>query len=109
MELQLEHNADIKNTIDLAWGVQHNKHKKKEAQDLPPDSNDPKSKQNLQLVPIGQDMQRKRYWVVDGQCPFPFENSISRICAYLHGLMVSALFDFPHALFGHLDLISHRQ
>ncbi|KAF7981102.1 hypothetical protein HWV62_34811 [Athelia sp. TMB] len=65
VELQLEHNADIKNTIDLAWGVQHNKHKKKEAQDLPPDPTDPKSKPRLQLVPIGQDMQRKRYWVVD--------------------------------------------
>ena len=96
VELQLEHNADIKNTIDLAWGVQHNKHKKKEAQDLPPDPTDPKSKPRLQLVPIGQDMQRKRYWVVDGPCLFPFETLISAICAYLRGLMVSALFLIFH-------------
>ena len=68
VELQLEHNAEIKNTIDLAWGVQHNKHKKKEAQDAPPDPTDSKSKQRLQLNPIGQDTQRKRYWVVDGPC-----------------------------------------
>lgn len=83
MELQLEHNAEIKTTIDLAWGVQHNKHKKKEAQDAPPDPTDPKSKQKLQLVPIGQDTQRKRYWVVDGPCTFLFETSIpvfARIC-----------------------------
>jgi len=81
VELQLEHNAEIKNTIDLAWGVQHNKHKKREAQDVPPDPSDPKSKQNLQLNPIGQDTQRKRYWVVDGPCIF-FQYCI---CAYLGG------------------------
>ena len=82
VELQLEHNVEIKNTIDLAWGVQHNKHKKKEAQDAPPDPSDPKSKQRLQLNPIGQDTQRKRYWVVDGPCIF---SSIPQfcICAYL--------------------------
>lgn len=70
VELQLEHNADIKNSIDLAWGVQHNKHRKKEFQDPPPDPSDPMSKENLQLIPIGQDTQRKRYWVVDGPCTF---------------------------------------
>ena len=84
VELQLEHNAEIKNTIDLAWGVQHNKHKKREAQDLPPDPSDPKSKQKLQLNPIGQDTQRKRYWVVDGPCIF-FQYSNPSICAYLGG------------------------
>lgn len=68
VELQLEHNAEIKSTIDVAWGVQHNKHKKKEAQDAPPDPSDPRSKERLQLIPIGQDTQRKRYWVVDGPC-----------------------------------------
>lgn len=84
VELQLEHNAEIKNTIDLAWGVQHNKHKKREAQDVPPDPSDPKSKQKLQLNPIGQDIQRKRYWVVDGPCIF-FQYSNPSICAYLGG------------------------
>jgi hypothetical protein len=84
VELQLEHNPEIKNTIDIAWGVQHNKHKKREAQDLPPDATDPKSKQKLQLNPIGQDTQRKRYWVVDGPCIF-FQCSNFCICAYLGG------------------------
>lgn len=81
-ELQLEHNAEIKSTIDLAWGVQHNKHKKKEVQDLPPDPSDPRSKERLQLIPIGQDTQRKRYWVVDGPCMLFYSLNFC-ICAYL--------------------------
>lgn len=106
MELQLEHNADIKTTIDLAWGVQHNKHKKKEAQDIPPDPTDPKSKQNLQLVPIGQDMQRKRYWVVDGKCPFLFEIPEFLYLRVFAWPDESDQFDFQHALFDHFNLMS---
>jgi hypothetical protein len=85
VELQLEHNAEIKSMIDLAWGVQHNKHKKKEAQDVPPDPSDPRSKERLQLIPIGQDTQRKRYWIVDGPCMF-FLSFNFCICAYLRGV-----------------------
>ena len=90
VELQLEHNADIKSSIDLAWGVQHNKHRKKELQDPPPpDSSDPMSKENLQLIPIGQDAQRKRYWVVDGPCIIStFRCSNFRICTYLGAIDV---------------------
>lgn len=36
----------------------------------PLDPSDPKSQERLQLLPIGQDMQRKRYWVADGPCTF---------------------------------------
>jgi hypothetical protein len=68
VELQLTHNPDIKTTIDRAWGVVHNKHKKKEAATAPPDPSDPKSQERLQLLPLGQDNQRKRYWVADGPC-----------------------------------------
>ncbi|KII94095.1 hypothetical protein PLICRDRAFT_695143 [Plicaturopsis crispa FD-325 SS-3] len=65
VELQLCHTPDVKNTIDQAWGVIHNKHKKKETASTQPDPNDPHSRENLQLVPIGQDSHRKRYWVID--------------------------------------------
>ncbi|KAF9015627.1 hypothetical protein BDQ17DRAFT_57632 [Cyathus striatus] len=65
VELQLTHSTEIKATIDRAWGVVHNKHKKKDAANAPPDPSDPKSQESLQLLPIGQDCQRKRYWVVD--------------------------------------------
>ncbi|TFK36959.1 hypothetical protein BDQ12DRAFT_686158 [Crucibulum laeve] len=65
VELQLSHSPEIKATIDRAWGVVHNKHKKKDATAAPPEPADPKSQEKLQLVPIGQDCQRKRYWVVD--------------------------------------------
>ncbi|KAG1754863.1 uncharacterized protein EDB91DRAFT_1325875 [Suillus paluster] len=65
VELQLTHSIDIKNTVDRAWGVMQNKHKKKDPETAPPESNDSKSQQNLQLVPLGQDAQRKRYWVAD--------------------------------------------
>lgn len=70
VELQLTHNVDIKAIIDRAWGVSHNKHKKKDTASLPPDPSDPKSLHNLQQVPIGQDSHRKRYWVADGPCTF---------------------------------------
>ncbi|KAG1795775.1 uncharacterized protein HD556DRAFT_1364090 [Suillus plorans] len=65
VELQLTHSIDIKGTVDRAWGVMQNKHKKKDPETAPPEFNDSKSQQNLQLVPLGQDAQRKRYWVAD--------------------------------------------
>ncbi|KAF8973533.1 hypothetical protein BDZ97DRAFT_1775592 [Flammula alnicola] len=64
VELQLCHAPDIKATIDNAWGVVHNKHKKNQAP-APLDPSDPKSQEHLQLLPIGQDCQRKRYWIAD--------------------------------------------
>ncbi|KAG1904680.1 uncharacterized protein F5891DRAFT_1012365 [Suillus fuscotomentosus] len=65
VELQLTHSIDIKGTVDRAWGVMQNKHKKKDPETAPPESNDSRSQLNLQLVPLGQDAQRKRYWVAD--------------------------------------------
>ncbi|KAG6817981.1 hypothetical protein H0H87_012449 [Tephrocybe sp. NHM501043] len=65
VELQLSHNADMKATIDRAWGVSQNKHKKKDATTAPPEPSDPKSQAQLQLLPIGQDSKRTRYWVGD--------------------------------------------
>ncbi|THH13589.1 hypothetical protein EW146_g6651 [Bondarzewia mesenterica] len=66
VELQLTHGSEIKEKIDYAWGVVHNKHKKKEHADPPPlDPSDPFSMENLQFNPIGQDIRRRRYWVVD--------------------------------------------
>ncbi|OSD03250.1 hypothetical protein PYCCODRAFT_1434665 [Trametes coccinea BRFM310] len=65
VELQLCYSQEIKAIIDRAWGVIHNKHKKIEASALPPPPGDPQSQERLQLVPLGQDKDRKRYWVVD--------------------------------------------
>ncbi|RPD55906.1 hypothetical protein L226DRAFT_528548 [Lentinus tigrinus ALCF2SS1-7] len=65
VELQLCHSHEIKAIIDRAWGVIHNKHKKTEMPSLPPPPGDPHSQERLQLVPLGQDKERKRYWVVD--------------------------------------------
>lgn len=65
VELQLSHSSDIKATIDRAWGVVHNKHKKKDAATAPPSPDDPKSQERLQLTPIGQDSHRKRFWIAD--------------------------------------------
>ncbi|KAK7058377.1 hypothetical protein VNI00_002011 [Paramarasmius palmivorus] len=65
VELQLTHSAEIKGKIDRAWGVNHNKNKKKDGPTAPPPSEDPESRDNLQLQPLGQDITRKRYWVAD--------------------------------------------
>ncbi|KIK96396.1 hypothetical protein PAXRUDRAFT_826021 [Paxillus rubicundulus Ve08.2h10] len=65
VELQLAHSIETKSTIDRAWGVMQNKHKKKDSVNAPPDASDAKSQEKLQLVPLGQDLSRKRYWVAD--------------------------------------------
>ncbi|KAF7347682.1 hypothetical protein MVEN_01525300 [Mycena venus] len=65
VELQLCHTPEIKGTIDRAWGVSQNKHKKKDAASAPPEPSDPQSQGQLQLVPMGQDSRRKRYWASD--------------------------------------------
>ncbi|KAF8216032.1 hypothetical protein K438DRAFT_1704971 [Mycena galopus ATCC 62051] len=65
VELQLCHTPEIKNTIDRAWGVSQNKHKKKDAASAVPEPTDPKSQGQLQLVPIGQDSRKKRFWAAD--------------------------------------------
>ncbi|KAI0936805.1 hypothetical protein AcV5_004853 [Taiwanofungus camphoratus] len=65
VELQLCHSPEIKGVIDRAWGVIHNKHKKTETASIPPPPGDPHSQEKLQLVPLGQDKDRKRYWAVD--------------------------------------------
>ncbi|KAL0579444.1 hypothetical protein V5O48_002550 [Marasmius crinis-equi] len=65
VELQLSHSIEVKGKIDHAWGVHHNKNKKKDGPTAPPPPEDPDSQDNLQLLPIGQDVSRKRYWVAD--------------------------------------------
>jgi hypothetical protein len=54
--------------IDLAWGVKAAKHQKKADKDAnaPPPPDHPESKECLRLDPYGQDVNRKRYWVLDG-------------------------------------------
>ena len=82
MELQLQHGTEIKAAIDRAWGVTQNKYKKKDVANAPPDASDSMSRENLQLIPLGQDRTRKRYWVVDGPCVFHFCTPLP-ICVYL--------------------------
>ncbi|KAI6047940.1 hypothetical protein EDC04DRAFT_2555996 [Pisolithus marmoratus] len=83
VELQLQHSHEIKGIIDRAWGVTQNKYKKKDVTNAPPDPADAKSRENLQLVPIGQDCARKRYWVVDDS---------PRICVSTNPWKVTATF-----------------
>ena len=94
MELQLCHAPEIKGSIDHAWGVVHNKHKKNQTPLPPLDPADPKSQENLQLLPIGQDVQRIRYWITDGPCTFIVEclRYSPHICVYLPGDRVLLIF-----------------
>lgn len=66
MELQLSHSSEIKKMIDAAWRVARAPPKKKDA--ATGSDNGPQL-QDLQLLPIGQDLKRKRYWVIDGEYP----------------------------------------
>ncbi|KAH8835490.1 hypothetical protein DL96DRAFT_1455720 [Flagelloscypha sp. PMI_526] len=67
VELQLMNSTEVKSIIDRAWGANQNKNKKKgEKEPLPPPpKDDPMSKESLHYEPLGQDIKRKRYWVVD--------------------------------------------
>ncbi|KZT30830.1 hypothetical protein NEOLEDRAFT_1174197 [Neolentinus lepideus HHB14362 ss-1] len=89
VELQLCHGAEIKANIDRAWGVVHNKHKKL-APEPALDPSNPNSQENLQLLPIGQDVARKRYWVADGPCALFF------LFPIVFGRIWANADDFPH-------------
>jgi len=65
VELQLSGPSEAKEIIDRAWGVVHNKHRKREGQTAPPDPSDPHSMEKLSSTPIGTDKDRLRYWVFD--------------------------------------------
>lgn len=96
MELQLSHSVDIKARIDRAWGVSQSKSKKKDPPANHKDSSEADTYQDLHFIPLGQDIDRKRYWVVDGLYTFP------RI-PYLHVFAISfrvsgssAVISFPN-------------
>ena len=89
VELQLCHCQEIKLRIDRAWGVIHNKHKKMEMTSAPPPPEDPNSMENLQLIPLGQDQHRKRYWVIDGPCTLCFSSHEScYLCVFAEDVVV---------------------
>lgn len=52
--------------IDVAWRVARAPPKKKDPTN---ESENGPQLEDLQLLPIGQDLKRRRYWVVDGKCP----------------------------------------
>ncbi|KIY69187.1 hypothetical protein CYLTODRAFT_350049 [Cylindrobasidium torrendii FP15055 ss-10] len=64
VEFQLCYKADIKGKIDRAWGVTPGKGRKKESASAQVKTEDVPQDQLL-LLPIGQDKDRKRYWVAD--------------------------------------------
>jgi len=66
VELQLCHSSEIKKMVDAAWRVARAPPKKKDAAT---GSDSGPQLQDLQLLPIGQDLKRRRYWVIDGEYP----------------------------------------
>ena len=71
MELQLSHSTEIKKMIDAAWRVPRAPPKKKDPAN---GSENGPQLEELQLLPIGQDLKRKRYWIVDGEYSFCFRS-----------------------------------
>jgi hypothetical protein len=65
VELQLTHSVDIKAAIDKSWGLTQMKEKRKGAAHMSAEAHLP-ADHELAFAPIGQDISRKRYWVVDG-------------------------------------------
>jgi len=83
--------------IDGAWGVKAAKHKKKTADSGPPPPEDPNSIQNLSLAPIGQDVKRLRYWVIDGPCTLCLFHPFLAAPLFLHLIV----FILPHVPLAH--------
>ena len=95
VEIQLATSQQIKETIDRAWGVQHNKHKKRDPQ-AQPDNSGP-SQESLMTVPIAQDNNRLRYWSFDGEyirCHRP--NALLMLCLWFV-LLILVLYIFDAA------------
>ena len=84
VELQLSHSGEVKRMIDVAWRVARVPPKKKDAAN---GSDGGPQLEDLQLLPIGQDLKRKRYWVVDGKYP-------SRCCLRRFFRTISATTNF---------------
>ncbi|KAG9018215.1 hypothetical protein FRB90_011850 [Tulasnella sp. 427] len=68
VEWQLSHNATFRNWLDRAHGVVRGGHRKRSDDQprptlVPPDPEHTKDK--LDYKPLGQDIARKRYWIVD--------------------------------------------
>ena len=103
VELQLSHSAPIKAIIDRAWGVIHNKHKKAETTASPPPPSDPQSRENLQMIPLGQDKERKRYWAVDGAYAISFLclRNLRYLCVFAFGARRSTCYRHLAAPFIH--------
>ena len=70
--------------IDVAWRVARAPPKKK---DPATGSDNGPQLEDLQLLPIGQDLKRKRYWIVDGGHPFR-----CHFCHFFHATFVNAGF-----------------
>ena len=67
VELQLTHCQSIRDTINKAWNIGVNTHKKKEKEAPAPAENSGPSQHSLATVPIATDASRLRYWHFDGE------------------------------------------
>jgi hypothetical protein len=85
VEIQLVHTQGIKETIDRAWGVQHNKNKKREAP-AEKEYSGP-SQENLMTIPIAQDASRLRYWSFDGASRQLYRRHGTLVLTVRHGLI----------------------
>lgn len=98
VELQLSHNQEVRETIDRAWGVVHNKHRKRDTLSAPPDPSDPRSMERLKTAPLGLDLSRKRYWAFDGACIRP------ALFLYLLLFVLALMTCTPSMFFTHIRL-----
>ncbi|KAG8832473.1 hypothetical protein FRC17_001294 [Serendipita sp. 399] len=66
VDWQLEYSASVRDLIDTAWQYRHKSHKKKVEPPKPaPEPGEPGSRESLQVVPLGQDQNRLRFWAAD--------------------------------------------
>ena len=67
VELQLTHCQSIKDSINKAWNVGVNTHKKKEKENGSPSDNGGPSQESFATLPIATDASRLRYWHFDSE------------------------------------------
>ncbi|KAJ7597525.1 hypothetical protein C8J56DRAFT_920282 [Mycena floridula] len=82
VELQLSHSVEIKSRIDRAWGAAQKSKKKSAAQD--PGESD--NLEDLQFVPLGQDLDRNRFWVIGDSPRIYVSTNPWKITATFHSI-----------------------
>lgn len=81
VEWQLVHCDSIKKVIDDAWGIKHHITSKSKLKAMAKSqkvvAKEEPTREDLELIPIGMDNDRKRYWITDCKYTIPCQGTFT--------------------------------